>query len=61
MAKETKLSIHTDAPEWFYHACECGLPVYMRYNGGELDRTSCNCGRVYELRSPVTEMWMIEK
>lgn len=32
----------------FHIVCECGRMVTLYYNGGELDREACSCGRVYE-------------
>lgn len=29
------------------YVCECGLEVHLWFNGGELDRVECKCGREY--------------
>lgn len=34
--------------------CACGRKIVLRYNGGELDSVTCDCGRLYNARHMTT-------
>lgn len=40
--------------------CACGQAIHLRFNGGELDRQTCPCGRKYYLDAPVLNVTIME-
>lgn len=45
----------------FTFTCICENVITLHYNGGELDRVQCKCGKVYTLESPIVQLVMEEK
>lgn len=57
----TRHLVTTEFKETYSFLCSCGKPVYLSYNGGELDSSTCSCGVYWELESPVVEIWSTPK
>lgn len=57
----TRHLVTTEFKETYSFPCSCGKPVYLNYNGGELDSSTCSCGVYWELESPVIEIWSTPK
>lgn len=63
MTKKRIISQQWLTGEAFYDGkvqCPCGKEPYLHFNGGELDRTECNCGRVYLSDAPLIQIWVEE-